>query len=360
MANTVPALKEDRVVFTSETKPFAVRDIIDAAHFRGEVQRPWEELRARLAAEKHAEEAGAELDDPAVDAAAIEFRYKYDLITAEETEQWLEMRGMTLSDFSEYFARVYWGKTFRGRADAETPALHEASSEMRELLAVDLILGGEFDGMAERLAWRVAASKNEQTLAEQLEVQRERFTARSGLDGNDNGPWLTGLGRDQAWLEEMLAMEAAFQARREKLLTREAADREIGALRLPLTRFDVETIEFESDDAASEAIWCVREDGMSMEEVAEEGRYPYRRAELLLEEIPDELQQKFLSVTAGTVLDPIEREDGFQVSRLVGKAEPNAADPVVQARIEDRILARHFAELTSKIIRWEITPVSTE
>ena len=55
-------------------------------------------------------------------------------------------------------------------------------------------------------------------------------------------------------------------------------------MRLRLTRFEVERIELESHDAAKEALFCVREDGMSMEEVATEGRYPYRRAEFLLED----------------------------------------------------------------------------
>ena len=43
------------------------------------------------------------------------------------------------------------------------------------------------------------------------------------------------------------------------------------SLRLRLTRFEIERIELESRDAAKEALFCVREDGMSMEEVATEG-----------------------------------------------------------------------------------------
>ena len=98
---------------------------------------------------------------------------------------------------------------------------------------------------------------------------------------------------------------------------------------------------------------------MSMAEVAQEGHYPYRRTELVLEEIAEDLQQKFLSLTPGSVLEPIPREDGFQLARLLGKAEPKLDDPGVRSRIAERILARHFADLTSKCIRWEITPMST-
>jgi hypothetical protein len=93
---------------------------------------------------------------------------------------------------------------------------------------------------------------------------------------------------------------------------------------------------------------------MPMEEVAAEGRYPYRHPEVLLEEIPEDLQQKFLSVHPGEILEPIARGDGFHVCRVVGKAEPNLQDPVVKKRAEERILNRHFADLTTRHIQWRL------
>jgi hypothetical protein len=206
----------------------------------------------------------------------------------------------------------------------------------------------------------VAAARDVKTGSAGRDAERKRFAERNGFGSGEISKWLEGLGRDVTWFEETLATEAAFRIRCENLLTPEAAKREIAELRLPLTRFDVETIEFESRDAASEAVWCVRDDGMSMAEVAQEGRYLYRRAELVLEEIPDDLQQKFLGLTPGAVLGPIARENGFHLSRLLGKAEPKTDDPNVRVRIEQRILERHFADVTSSNIRWEITPAAAE
>src|SRR6185369_9469839 len=123
-------------------------------------------------------------------------------------------------------------------------------------------------------------------------------------------------GRDQEWLGEALTMEAIQRRDCAALLSREACEQEVTALRLPLTRFEVETL-----DAAREALLCARDDGMSMEEVAAEGRYPYRHPEVLLEEIPEDLQQKFLSVHPGEILEPIARGDGFHICRVVGKSE---------------------------------------
>jgi hypothetical protein len=87
---------------------------------------------------------------------------------------------------------------------------------------------------------------------------------------------------------------------------------------------------------------------MSMEEVAIEGRYPYRRIDLLLEDIPSDAQQRFLSVSPGDVLEPVVRGDGFELCRIVKKIEPQADDPTVELRIEQRLIDRHFSELASK------------
>src|SRR5262245_25593974 len=138
--------------------------------------------------------------------------------------------------------------------------------------------------------------------------------------------WLEELGRDSWELDEMIAIEAAYRTHCDMLLSPEARQRELMALRLHLTRFEIELIELESHDAAKEALFCVREDGMSMEEVATEGRYPYRRAEFLLEDLPEDAQQKYLSVSAGNVLETIPHGDGFELRRLINKFEQKTED----------------------------------
>ncbi|MBA3385581.1 MAG: hypothetical protein H0T95_02980 [Chthoniobacterales bacterium] len=357
MASSVPAEKEDRIVFQSGPRNISVRDVIDAAHFRGETDAFWNGLLARVHAQGEASQSDAELDEMALEQASIAFRYKYDLITAEETEQWLENRGLTLSDFSEYFARAEWAKAHRPNSKPEEIPFVQAPAEERELLTVDLTLEGELDRMATRLAWRVA--NHESSEAGELgpaliDPERERFWQRAGVQRVEMDAWLGALGRDRDWLDDNLIMEAAYRQQCAKLLTPEARAREISALRLPLTRLDIETIEFDSQDAAREAFLCVRDDGMSMEEVAREGRYPYRGDEMVLEAIPDELQQKFLSLSPGAVLEPMPREDGFLLSRLRGKKEPKIDDADVCARIERRILDRYFSDLTSRWIEWRI------
>ncbi len=355
MPSTEPASKRDQVVFACGDSEFALGDVIDGAHFRGEIEPIWKELLMRIEAERTAGNNSAELDSAELDSAAVAFRYRYDLITAEETEAWLEARGLTLADFSDYFAREQWGKTFGSNSRPNATRYEAASEDLRELLLVEVVMTGELDRMATRLAWRVAArAAVNEVGAEAIAEARKEFLERNVLSEAEIAPWLSELDRDQGWLDGIMEMEAAYRAGCASRLTAEACKRELGAVRLPMTRFQVELIELESHDAAREAFMCVRDDGMSMAEVAQEGRYPFHETEMVLEQIADDLQQKFLSLTPGSLLEPSPREDGFLLTRILSKREPTLEEPAVRARVEERILERHFADLSAGCIQWHL------
>jgi hypothetical protein len=173
--------------------------------------------------------------------------------------------------------------------------------------------------------------------------------------------WLEEMGRDSQWLDEMLAVEAAYEAHCDAVLVPEARQRELMTLRLRLTRFEIELIELESYNAAKEALFCVREDGMSMEEVATDGRYPYRHVDSLLEDLPADAQQKYLSVSEGDLLEPMPHNDGFELCRVIKKVEPRLEDPTVKLRIDQRLLNQYFSDLTTKYTYPRLSiPVSME
>jgi hypothetical protein len=343
-------VEDSAAVFTCGDNFYTDRDVIDASFFRGELEPIWKELLRCVECENQS--GDAEMDDATIDAAVEKFRYDHDLITAEEVEQWLEARDLTMDDFGEYFGHHYWGNAQPGEVVAETIDYVSAPEEMRSLLRAELILLGEFDRMATRLSWRIAGS---QEVKEDVDLSGEKkeFLGRARIEEGALPNWLGGLGRDEPWLNEMLRLEAIHNRMRAQLLTLQNRQRELSSLRLPLTQLDVEMLEVESKDAASEASLCVTVDGLSMEEVAKEGRYPYRQTQLLVEDIEPDLQQKFLSVPAGSVLEPIARGDGFQLCRILKKVEPNADDPVVQERVDKRLLDLHFAKLVSNHIQWQ-------
>jgi hypothetical protein len=350
-----PITRESRVIFSSGERGFTAKDVVDCALVRGEIDPLWKEFLRGAECDRLANERELELDDSALDSAAIAFRYKHDLITAEETERWLEDRGVSLAEFSDYFGRQYWGRSYSSTLDPPKSSYETASPEEKDLFLVDLILSGSLDRMAERLSYRVAAQADEERDDNaSLGEGRARFLATVKIDPADLDNWLTQLGRDQEWLDEILAADAVYQRRVSQILTEQALQKELGPVQLNLTRFQIETVEVDSRDAAAEVIACVRNDGMEMSEVAEESRYPLHRREVLLEDIPSEQQQRFLSVKAGTLFDPIPRGDAYEVWRVKTRTEASLQDPVIRARLESRIVDRCFNELLSKHIDWKL------
>src|SRR2546430_2505251 len=349
-----PITRESRVIFSSGERGFTAKEVVDCAVVRGEIDPLWKDFLRVAECDRLANERELELDDSALDSAAIAFRYKHDLITAEETERWLEDRGISLAEFSEYFARQYWGRSYSGTVDPPKSSYQTASPEVKDLFLVDLILSGSLDRMADRLSYRVAAQADEpgDNNAKVVE-ERGRFLDAAKIDRANLADCLAQLGRDQEWLDDTLAAEAIYQRRVSQILTEQALRKELGPMQLNLTRFQLETVEVDSRDAAAEVVACVRNDGMEMSEVAEESRYPFHHSEVLLEDIPSEQQQRFLSVKAGTLFDPIPRSDAFEVWRGKTRTEPSLQDPGIRARLESRTVDRCFNELLSKYIDWK-------
>ena len=105
-----------------------------------------------------------EADETAIDTAVQTFRYDHDLITAEETESWLAQRGLTLSDFSDYFTRHYWAEAMGAEVKGGFVGYFSAESELRDVFLAELIFSGELGRMATRLTWRLAAAAGGKTM----------------------------------------------------------------------------------------------------------------------------------------------------------------------------------------------------
>ena len=362
MGELPPTHNANIAIFASDDgRTYTLSDVVAAAHFRGDLEEPWRRMLQRLAADEAAADRDLETDDDALQALSDEFRSDRDLITAEETETWLEQRGLTLDDFNDHFVRAYWGDALGAKVEPQEVDFIEASEELREMLNVELLLSGDFEQMATELSWQVAARRaaaDETVGPEALAVERAEFFERAEIDEDELAAWLEGLGRDAAWFEEMLALAASYRHARATLVTDEMCRAELSVARLHLAQIDVETIELESRNAAREALMCVRNDGMSLAEVAAESCYPHQRGTVLLEDMPADLHERVLCAAPGELLEPVPHGDGFQVCRIHQKSEPTLEDPEVRSRIEDRILGQTFADLCSRHVRWRL-PLTT-
>src|SRR5215469_14535760 len=130
MSSTESVSPDKVIVCACGTYEYTARDAVDAAIFRGELEDKWQTFLGHVAAEERADELELELDESAISTAAEEFRYRHDLITAEETEGWLANHGLTLGDFSAHFVRQYCA----GALDAGLPSEEiEYTSAAQEL-----------------------------------------------------------------------------------------------------------------------------------------------------------------------------------------------------------------------------------
>jgi hypothetical protein len=362
MSSTESVSPHDVIVCACGTREYTARDAIDAAIFRGELKQKWETFLRKVGAEERADELELELDESAISKAAEEFRYRHDLITAEETETWLTNRGLTFDDFSDYFARQYCAGAVKESFSPEQVTYTSADPELRSMFVAELILSGALDDMTVELMRRLAARcAGEEPTSEVIAAEKKNFFHRVCIEPGQVADWLGESGRDLPWFEEMLAMEAAYTVLCEALLVPEARQRAFMALRLRLTRFEIERIELESHDAAKEALLCVREDGMSMEEVASDGGYPYRRANFLMEDIPADAQQKYFSISQGDLMEPMPHGDGFELCRVIKKVEPQLHDPIVKSRVDQRLIDHYFSDLTTKYTHSRLSvPVPVE
>lgn len=354
-----PVSRGYRVIFSCGDEEFTTRDVMDWALVQGRLAVRWKDFLRAAECDRRADEEGLELDDSAVDEASVAFRYQHDLITAEETERWLEDRGVSLTEFGGHFARQFWASSYSGETSVPDRSYTAATAEETDLFLIDLTLSDELDRLAEEMSFRLAvwAEKGLEASASEA-IDREEFIRREGI--TDLREWLDRIGRDEKWLDESLRAEAAFQRRLASAVDEKAIARELVSMRLNLTRFELETMEVDSRDSAAEVMACVRSDGMEMSEIAEESRYPFRESEVLLEDLPAELQQSFLSVRAGAMLEPIARDDGFEVCRVKTRNDPQLSDALVRERLQKQISRRHFSALVSKHIDWKLVQRTSE
>ncbi len=348
----------DRGVFASGETIVTIGEVICAAHFRGELEPSWNRVLELVGSE----EGAAGPDEADLQARSEQFRIYHDLISAEETERWLDERGLALEDFNNFLVRQWIDQAASGElVGREVIDYTSAPLDLREALRVDLLFSGEFDRLATRLGWRSAAREGAQdrVLDEAIAIERARFYQRSGINDASLAAWLAGLARDSLWFNRMLEFEAAFRRDCESILTPKARERMLQSLRLPLTQFALEFLELDSLDAAREAIQCISEDGESMEDVATAACLPFQRVDVRYEDLPEDLQRHLLGAMAGEILQPISNGDGFKLCRLVRKIESDLDDDEVRSRVDQRIVERHFSEVAAHFIRWILPPTST-
>jgi hypothetical protein len=310
-----------RAVFTAAGRAFGWEDVVRAAGLRGELQELERATREGLACARRAEAEGSAPTADALRAAATVFRYERDLLAAEELEAWLEERGLAVSDWNSHLRRLLLRERWAGELEEVEARYPVPDEEVEATLPAEAVCTGFLRRAAERLAEDVALAAGE---------------AAAGGD--------------------LAALTKAAATARARAPSPAEVAREIEAHALDWIRIQAETLELGDAETAREAALCVRVDGRSLADVAEDCGVAAQPLVLYLGDAAPELRVALVSARAGELIGPVERGSGLTLLQIREKAEPAAGDPELERRAAAALTARTVERALRDQVVWHERP----
>jgi hypothetical protein len=171
---------------------------------------------------------------------------------------------------------------------------------------------------------------------------------------DDHAPWFEDLDREDVVgrLRALARIELPFQAVADAALTDRALATAVGRHLIEWTRIDLERLSFADADTAREAALCVREDGLSLSDVAVETGQAINDMRLLLEELEPELRDLVLSADVDSLVGPVEVGERHELAWVVGRSPARLDDPIVRARAERAVVEQVLAKAVLAHVRW--------
>jgi hypothetical protein len=196
---------------------------------------------------------------------------------------------------------------------------------------------------------------------------RQELAGRASLAGDDppdDAAPAAVLARFPRWLAErgsagippaecreamrrVAAVEAGWERARAAYVTPAAVADAIVAHRFDWVRLGCRVVAFPGEQAAREAVLCVREDGETLAEVAADAHVPLQERRFYLGDLGPALLRHFIGAAAGDVVGPLAEGGEHVLFEVVERALPDAADAELRERAERAILDR----VTTRAVR---------
>lgn len=327
----------DRYAFSIGGVDFSWMGIIVAAMVRGDWSAFERRLAEGLACAARASAEDAPLPPEAIDEAATAFRYDRDLISAADITEWLDRIGISADEWTDYLSRDLLRRRWDDELDDTLDRFAPSSRELLAAAPVDGRCSGAFDAFEEALAGRAAVV---------FEADAAEFH-RAGEDAGDAtvGALVSRLAQTHAhWLAARpaagvcakLATVARLDAAFVRLADGIASNGRLGDIvnthRLGWTRMELDIVSFATEAAAREAILCVREDRLSLYDVASLARRTVSRERVMLDDVDADRRDTLLAAEPGHLPGPLCVDGRFDVAALVARTAPSLDDPAVAAR----------------------------
>lgn len=311
-------------VFSLGSVPYTWHDVRAHAVVTGAWAGLEQAAREGVACECLADEDDEEVDEDAIEAAAEEFRYERDLVTADEMEAWLARHGLSAEEWMGYIRRTWLRAAWQGRLEEIAAGQLVDEAQVARALEVDLACSGGRVELARQLAQDAAAA------------------AAGGLVATAG----------DASARDMARIRAGADAYRESLATAEAVAREVSGAHVDWIRVECQVLAFSDEHEAREAVLCVREDGADLAELAHDARRELQDVAFFLADIEAGQRAQFLSARVGEVVGPIVEGDLYAIYQVTAKVLPAPGDPDVAERARAAIVARHLEAEVNHRVQW--------
>jgi hypothetical protein len=342
-------------IFIAANLTYYWSDVAVAGWLWGDWKVLEEQARERLACLEHLEIAGEE-DGVAEDVqvAANEFRYRMNLITADETLTWLAAHNLAIEDWTTYMKGAVLRQRCEEKLEEITKRHTISDHKVDQVILIDAICGGWLSKWAHKLAGRVA-------IAARCTDVRPDDDAASEAEGTAL-PRLPLVLRSLASVPErlqerlvaLMRLERTFEEFRLSVATAEAIEERIRNGYLEWMRIDGDLAVFGDEPQAREAILCVREEGQALVDVAVEAGTEARPTSLYLGDLADGLRSVLLSARAGEVVGPFEWHEGLGVLHVRHKVPPTSGDGEVRNRAESELMTRIVEFQVAEHVQWQI------
>ena len=316
--------KGDRPVFTVNDEQFGWEEIVAAARFWGEWQPFVEQTRQSLSCLRLAAETGQLPPASEVREAATAFRYAHNLISAEETQVWLNRWEMTISDWMNCLRGQLLLDQWAHKIDQIVAAHQVSDTEVNQVIRHYAVCAGELSSWSVKLAGRAAVVANSGSLAR----------------------------RGQSPSKLIADIEAEFARQRLEAVTPQRLAAKVADHRLDWIRVDCRYVWFPEECIAREAAWCATEDGFTLEQVAYDAHGIVQQWNFYLDEVEPSVRPHFLAARRGDWLGPIKMIEGFPLFSIVAKTMPVADDPLIRERAEQTIIASFVEQAINERVKW--------
>lgn len=355
-------------VFEVDGETFYWEDVILAAMRSGGWAALERAAREGLAVAARLDRSDEPDPEEEIEEAANQFRYDRDLLRADDVEEWLAARGVTVEEWMDLIRR----EVLRQRAGDDVSAWmtpwEPEPDKLAGALRVDLLCGNAgvqlVHALAERAAGSAAArSGGANKMAGNRKSVAEGLILESSDPGQDaqtdatGGEALAGLDPERmgAVVDRLERTERGW-ARFERSLTGpEAIEREVGHRQLDWLRVSCQAIGFTDVSQAREAALCIREDGLSLDQVAADAHQEVVDLQFLLDELEAGVRPLFLAAPTADLVGPIAFEDRHTLFRVLAKAPPSPEDPDIRRRAAEALVARAVELELQHRVRWLIS-----